>query len=264
MASNIRKNPVITANFVSGFHAGVSRKYPSIMLVFYLLLTMISCNSDLFPPDPSKYNDTRPRLVITFTGFNPGSRVYLRHWEGSRAYTYSSSYALSIDGSGRLLTEIVLSSKMASADVLAYVDQSGNNVLDAADFGTYQTSISINTAGIYTYLKIPYQASTLTAFNSATPLPVSGQKICIYMPTSKPAWTSSLVSSMPEYPDMNGTTLSLSDWFPVSIVGTTGITQNFPAISALGAGAYNETCVLDANSNGRFDSGETLSTLPAP
>jgi hypothetical protein len=232
-----------------------------VSLLTSLLILLISgaCNSDTSPPDPSAYNDTRPRLVVSLTGFNPGSRVYLRHWEANTAFTYPSGYALYVDVSGHLLTEIVLSLNTTLADVLIYVDQSANGILDAADFGIYTSGIVINTSSIYTYVNVPYQAATLTAYSSTTGLPTLGQqKICIYMPAAKPSWSSSSAASMPEYPDMHGAIPNLSDWFPVSVVTSTGIAQTFPRITALGALAYNETCVLDANSNGKYDSGETV------
>ncbi|MDH4262432.1 MAG: hypothetical protein OEV78_05230 [Spirochaetia bacterium] len=236
----------------------------TLFMLCFVFLVNTNCNSDRVP-NPSKLNDTRPRIVLSLSGFNPGSKTYIRFWEGNNAFTYPSNYALYIDASGRLLGEIVLSQNTTSADVLIYVDQSGNGILDVGDFGTYQ-SIRVNTSDIYTNFNVPYQAATLTAFSSATPLPSAGQqKICIYMPTAKPAWSSALISSMPQYPfDLKDSTLVLSDWFPVSIVTSGGITQTFPKIAALGANAYNETCVLDANLNGKYDTGETLSTTPVP
>jgi len=220
-----------------------------------------SCLFDNTPPDPSKYNDTRPRLVLSLTGFTPGARVYLRHWESANAFTYPADYALYTDASGRLLTEIVLSYGVTSADVLVHVDQSANGALDAADFGAWVAGIAVNTTGVYTNVAIPYQAATLTTYTTATPLPVSGQKICIYMPAAKPPWSGSLARSMPQYPfHLKNSTLGLEDWFPVSVVSTAAVTRTFPAITALGAGGYSETCVGDSNSNGKYDEGETVVT----
>lgn len=234
-------------------------------LILFMYTAGAICFYDSKTPDYSRIHDTRPRLTLSLTGFHPGSRAYVRYWEGTRAYAYPSDYALYIDAAGKLLSEIVLTQGVASADVLIYVDQSGNGILDAADFGTWQTALPIDTNSPYTYLNIAYSPGTLSAYNTTAALPSAGQKICMYNPAIKPAWNTALLSAIPKYPEMTNATLTMKDWFPVSIVTTGGITQKAPLISALGIGAYNETCVLDANGNGIYDSGDTVgSTIAVP
>ena len=226
------------------------------------------CYYNNIPPDPSAINDTRPRLVLNLNGFNPGSRVYLRFWESNIAFSYPANYQLYIDASGRLQTEVVLSKNTTSADVLIYVDQTADGKLDTADFGTYQNGIVITTPSysenLYTYLLVNYRGSTLSEYTSTAALPVTGQAVCVYMPSDKPSWDSSLVTSMPAFPVMTDAALTLSDWFPVSVLSTTGVTQRVPLITNLGTGGYNETCVYDTNSSGNYDSGEAVITTLAP
>ena len=231
--------------------------------ILYIYMASSICFFDSKTPDPSRFHDTSPRLTLSLNGFYPGAKVFIRFWEGNSAYAYPSDYALYVDAAGKLLTEIVLSQGAVSADALIYVDQSANGTLDAGDFGTYQAAISIDANAPFTYLDIPYAAGTLTAYNTLASIPSTGQKICMYMPGAKPAWNTALLSAIPKYPKMLNTSLTLLDWFPVSIISTTGIIQNVPVMTALGIGSFSEICVDDANSNGTYDSGETISSSVA-
>jgi hypothetical protein len=214
-------------------------------LFIFLYFPFAICFFDAFPPDPSELYDIRPKLTLNLSGFAPQARAYVRYWDGSQAYAFPSSYALYIDAGGRLQTQLSLSPESLTADVLVYVDENKNDTFDDLDFGFYQAGIVIDSENIYTTLDITWQTGTLTTYVTTATFPISGQKICVYMPPGISAYETGLNEFLPDYPDFDDVALTASDWFPVSILSTTSVAQNVPLLASWMTPSINETCIQE-------------------
>ena len=234
----------------------MQRSYNKLFIFFAVIVFSVQCFFDAQPPGTDKLYDQRVQVVLHGSGFSAGARIFVRFHDARKSYAWPDSLNMVTDISGQFVVTISAAQGSSQVDYLLYVDQNYDNKWDNADFGLHRSVVVNNQSRIIE--SIAYVPNTLRLYQRIeTQLPASGKLTCVFMPSGEGVYNGEYSHQVPDFPVMTNPLVKLSfyDWFPAADMDAANTVINY-----LVSGSYNESCIEDINSNGYYDTNETIRT----